>query len=185
MSVRFDFICAEGHEFTLWSDSARLCPTCGSEFLKRIFIEPPMINSAKPKVVDSMIRRELESRGITNIQSTGHEGDRAKVSYKSTEADLKAEKIMRDFPQMKDKNDIAELDKAVKMKWGNLGVKGIINSGIPANPALKAAIPLGTTFKDGKLVATGPQGDNAFRANDSKLVQRIYRKDPENLQVKR
>lgn len=185
MAVRFDFACQDGHEFTLWSDDARMCPTCGSEFLKRIFIEPPMIGTQKPKFIDNLVRRELEARGITNIQGGGHEGDREKVTYKSTPAQLQAEKIMRDFPQMKDKNDIAAVDAAVKMKWGNLGVKGIINSNLPANPVLKSAIPLGTQFRDGKLVATGPQGDNAFRANDSKLVQRRAIKDPENLQVKR
>lgn len=185
MAVRYDFECQDGHEFTLWSDDARLCPTCGSEFLKRIFVEPPMINTPKGKFVDNLVRRELEARGISNLQTTGHEGDRAKVSYKSTEADLKAEKIMRDFPQMKDKNDLAAVDQAVKMRWGSMGVKGIINSGLPANPVLKQAIPRGTEFRNGKLVATGPQGDNAFRANDSKLVQRRMVKDPENLQVKR
>jgi hypothetical protein len=185
MSVRYDFSCTEGHDFTLWSDQARMCPTCGSEFLKRIFIEPPMINTPRTGAVDRIVRHELESRGITNIQGTGHEGDRDKVTLKTTEAQLKADKIMRDFPQMKDKNDIATIDQAVKMKWSNIGVKGVINSGIPTNSALTGAIPKGTVFKDGKLVATGPQGDNAFRANDTKLVQRRAIKDPENLQVKR
>lgn len=185
MAVRFDFACQDGHEFVLWSDDARCCPTCGSEFLKRIFTTPPMINGPKRKFVDNLVRRELEARGITNLQSGAGQGDQAKVTYKTTEAELKADKIMRDFPQMKDKNDIAALDRAVKMKWGAMGVKGIINSNLPANPVLKQAIPTGTTFKDGKLVATGPQGPNAFAVNDSKLVQRRIVRDPENLQIKK
>ena len=76
---------------------------------------------------------------------------------------------MRDFPVMKDKNAIQQINQQVVTKWSNLGVKGIIKSGLgntPEHQTTKAAIV------------------NAGK-NDRMMTQRVYRKDPENLQVKR
>ena len=165
----YEFACQDGHEFQLWSDDARLCPTCGSEYLKRIFKTPPMIGTNKPAAVDALVKRELDARGITNIQGGGHEGDREKITYKSTPEELKADKIMRDFPAMKDKTAIAQIQKQVTTKWSNIGVKGIIKSGLgnsPDHQNTKAAIV------------------NAGR-NDRFMTTRVYRKDPENLQLKK
>lgn len=170
MPVRHDFQCKEGHITTLWSDAeARCCGECGSEYLKKVFIEPPMIGTDKPAKVDALVRQEFDARGITNIQGGGHEGDQEKVSYKSTPEQLAAAKIERDFPQLKQPAPIQQIGRQVQQRWSNIGVKGIINSGLgntPEHERTKAAIV------------------NAGR-NDRLLTNRVFRKDPENLQVKR
>ena len=165
----YEFACSAGHEFSLWSDDARLCPVCGVEFLKRIFKTPPMIGTDKPAKVDALVRQEFDARGITNIQGGGHEGDQEKVSYKSTPEQLAAAKIERDFPQLKQPAPIQQIGRQVQQRWSNIGVKGVINSGLgntPEHERTKAAIV------------------NAGR-NDRLLTNRVFRKDPENLQVKR
>jgi putative FmdB family regulatory protein len=166
----FEFACKDGHEFQLWSDDARLCPTCGSEYLKRIFKTAPMIGTDKPARVDALVKREFDARGILNVQGGGHPGEREKVSMKSTPEDLAQQKIEREFPQIKaDPAGFAQLNKQVQQKWSNLGVKGVIKSGLanqPGHEAVKGAI-----LNAGK--------------NDRLLTQRVMRKDPENLQVKR
>lgn len=143
-----------------------------------------MVNTPKTKVLDNMIRGELDRQGITNIQGGGHEGDRENVTRKSTPEDLKADKIMADFPQMKDPNEIQKAQAWAQTKWGGLNVKGVINSRLPANETLRQMIPTGTTFRDGKHVATPPAGPNLFHANDSKFVQRAKRLHPEDLKKK-
>ncbi len=185
MAVRYDFECSNGHQFTIWSDDARRCPSCESEFLKRVFVEPPMVNSGKTKVVDHMVRQQLESMGITNIQGGGHEGDREKVTYKSTPAQLAAQKIEKDFPQMNDPNGLEKATKQIVTRWSDLGVKGIIKGGFQPDPILKNAIPQGTIESGGKNIAIAPAEPNQFRIHDSQMVRRQIRKDPENLQVKK
>lgn len=168
MAVRFDFECQEGHQFTLWSDGARLCPMCGNEYLKRVFIDPPMINVKPIAKVDNLVRRALEEQGITNIQGGGHEGDVEKITRKSTPADLAAEKILRDFPQVKDQN--ALIRQQVAAKWSKVGPQGVINSGL-------SKIPLAGAPKEALKIA--PQ---QFR-KDIRSAVRI--RDPENLQIKK
>jgi len=166
MSAIFEFACQSGHEFQLWSDDARLCPTCGSEFLKRIFKTAPMIGTGKPARVDALVRNELEARGITNIQGGGREGDTEKVSYKSTPEQLAADKVIRDFPQLK-QTPLQEIDRAVKQRWSTLGVKGIIKSGLHNTP--EQAVVKGAILNAGR--------------NDRLLTNRVIRKDPENLTI--
>ena len=169
MSVRYDFTCQNGHDFVLWSDSARLCPTCGSEYLKRIFVDPPMVNSNKSKAVDRLVRNELEARGISNIQGGGHEGDREKITWKSTPEDLAAEKVNRQMPAVMNKQDgVMSAIQQSQTKWANLGVKGIIKSGIGKTP--DAEITKGAIL-------------NA--KNYPIKRERVYGDHPENYQVKR
>ena len=164
MSAIFEFACQQGHEFQLWSDDARMCPTCGSEYLKRIFKTPPNIGTNKPARVDALVRRELDARGITNIQGGGHEGDREKVTYKSTPEELAAEKVMRDFPAMNDKNHLQELHKQVVTKWSNIGVKGLIKS------------DLARTTHDNTKVAIAGAG-----SHDRVMTRRVFRQHPEDI----
>lgn len=184
MPVRHDFVCKDGHEFTLWTDDARLCPVCGCEYLKKIFIEPPMINK-KAKGIDALIKNELDARGITNIKSDGREGDTAKVTYKTAPETLAAAKIERDFPQMQDKDGLAIAKKQIVDKYSSIGVKGLINAGVPGSDVLKSAIPVGTRNVNGRNIIMPSAEPNAFKVNDAKMVQRNFRKDPDNLQVKR
>ena len=169
MSVRFDFACQGGHEFTLWSDDARLCPVCGSEYLKKIFLDPPMVNTTKSKVVDRLVRNELEARGISNIQGGGHEGDREKITWKSTPEDLAAQKVNRDMPAVMNRQDgVGDAIQQVQTKWANLGVKGIIKSGI------------------GKTAGAEVTKSAILNAKNYPIKrERVYGDHPENYQVKR
>lgn len=128
---RFDFECQEGHQFVLWSDSARMCPECGSEYLKRIFVTAPAVTSGKTSVLDKMVQTQLDNMGITNLTQRG-EGESAKVDYKSTPEQLAANKVLEDFPAAKvAPSQFASLHKAVSMHFQNTGgVKAVINSGI-------------------------------------------------------
>ena len=184
MSVRYDFTCQNGHDFTLWSDDARLCPTCGSEFLKRIFIEPVAINTQKSKAIDQIVRRELENRGITNIRTDGHEGDKAQITYKTPPEKLAAQKIERDFPQMNDPTGLDKAKQQVFTRWSNLGVKGVIGMGLK-NEFLTSNIPVTTTVKNGKIQGHGTFAPNTYGMNDKQMVDRKRVKDPENLKLKK
>ena len=166
---RFDYECTNGHLMTLWEDDPRMCGACGSEFLKRVFLEPPMINTPKSKMVDQMVRRELENRGITNIKSDGHEGESAKVTYKSTPAQLAAAKIEKDFPQMNDPNGVEIARQQIINRWSSIGVKGVIKSGIGSTPEVAGVKSILMDAKN----------------HDRDMVRRIPIKDPQNLQVKR
>jgi chemotaxis response regulator CheB len=168
----------------MWDSDPRLCPTCGDEFLKVIFLTAPMVNE-KASRIDQLIKHELDARGISNLQTGGKEGERAKITYKTAPETLAAEKIERDFPQMKDRGAMAAAEQAAKAKWGNLDVKSVIGAGIGGNDALRSAIPIGTRNLNGKTVIMPSTEPNQFKLNDSKMVQRVVRKDPENLQVKR
>jgi hypothetical protein len=99
--VRFDFECQDGHLTTLWSDEARFCATCGSEFLKKVILDLNIGTKPVAKV-DNLVRKALEEQGITNIQGGGHEGDREKITRKTTPEQLQADKLLRDFPALKD-----------------------------------------------------------------------------------
>src|ERR1043166_3803289 len=132
MSVRYDFECTAGHAFTLWSDDARMCPTCGSEFLKRVFLTAPAVNSGKSQFVDNLLKRELDARGITNVKSSGREGDSASVTYKSTPEDLASEMVTKAFPQMDEKsmnnkNGIQQVMQKVTANWAQVDEKSMNN----------------------------------------------------------
>lgn len=171
MPVRHDFQCKQGHITTLWSDAeARCCAECGSEYLKKVFIDPPMIGTDKPARVDALVRQEFDARGILNVQGGGHPGERERVSMKSTPEDLAQQKIEREFPQIKaDPQGFAQLNNQVQQKWSSLGVKGVIKSGLANAPGHEAV--------KGALLNAGK--------NDRLMTNRVIRKDPENLQVKR
>ena len=169
MAAIYEFECKDGHPFQLWSDAPRCCPECGSDLLRRVFKTPPMIGTGKPAKVDALVKRELDARGITNIQGGGHEGDKEKVTYKSTPEQLAADKVMRDIPIMKDATAVQQIDRQIKQRWGQMGVKGVINAGLhklPEHDTVKSTIV------------------NAGR-NDRYMTNRIMRKDPQNLQVTR
>lgn len=182
----FEFACADGHEFQLWQDEARLCPICGSEFLKRIFVTPPNVNTSRTNFVDNLIKNEFDKRGITNVKSDGKEGETNKVTYKSTPADLAAEKVKREFPQMNDPNAIQQMKNAVHAQWAQVGPKGVINSGIGKGQNA-GLFPVGTTPdpRTGKLIANPTFTPNEFARNDKLMVNRRQIKDPENLTIKR
>lgn len=164
----FEFACQAGHEFQLWDDAARLCPVCGSEFLKRVFITPPMVNTPKTKALDNLVRTELERQGITNIQGGGHEGETEKVTYKTPPETLAAQKIERDFPALAQKQTIPQIDQRIKQQWSNLGVKGIIKSGIGSTPEH----------------APVKQALTSVGKYDSRLVNRVKRVHPEDAKRK-
>jgi hypothetical protein len=186
MAQRFDFQCNAGHEFVLWSDAARMCPECGSEYLKRIFVDAPMVNTPRTKALDNLVRRELENRNITNIQGGGHEGDREKVTYKTTPAELAAAKIERDFPQMKDADAKRLVEENLKTRWAGLTPASVIKAGYQPNDLVKQMIPEGTVYRNGKHVAAPYKGGpNQLAINDRKMIQRQFRKDPDNLQIKK
>src|SRR5574337_978763 len=135
MAAIYEFACQDGHEFQLWSDEARRCPQCGTEYLKRIFKTAPMVNTPKTKFLDNLVRNELENRGITNIQGGGHEGDREKITYKATETELKAKKVEADFPQiaaaMKNPSVVDVANQHAQMRWGQMTPAAAIKSGFP------------------------------------------------------
>jgi hypothetical protein len=163
-----EYVCRSGHEFELWHDDNRVCPGCGGTDIKRVFRTPPNIGTGKPARVDALVRGELEARGITNIQGGGHEGDREKVTYKSTPEQLAADKIFRDFPVMNDKSELQRINQSVIQKWTDIGVKGVIKSG------------LGKTTHENTLAAIGGAG-----AHDRIMTRRVVRRDPENLTIKK
>jgi hypothetical protein len=129
---RFDFECPDGHITTLWDDDARFCAKCGNEYLKKVFVDAPNIRTKPIEKVDKLVRQALEEQGITNIQGGGHEGDREKITRKSTPEQLAAEKVLRDFPQLKDPN--AQIQQQVAAKWAQVGAQGVISSGLSRIP---------------------------------------------------
>lgn len=185
MAVRFDFECQKGHTFTLWSDDARCCPICQNEYLKRVFLEPVGVVTPKTHAVDNLVRRELENRGITNIQGGGHEGEREKITYKTTPAELAAAKIEKDFPAMKDKRGLELADQQIKQRWSQIGVKGIIKANVPADPLIKSLMPVGTHVRGGKIWGNPQFAPNNLGVRDRVMVQRQRIKDPENLKLKK
>lgn len=138
--VRFDFECPVGHQFTLWSDEARMCPQCGSEFLKKIILDLNVGTKPIAKV-DNLVRKALEEQGITNIQGGGHEGEREKITRKTTPEQLQADKLLRDFPALKDPR--VEVNNQIIGKWNTIGPQGVIQSHlgkIPGAEGTKAAL---------------------------------------------
>lgn len=123
--VRFDFECQHGHLTTLWSDEARFCATCGSEFLKKVILDLNVGTKPVAKV-DNLVRKALEEQGITNIQGGGHEGEREKITRKTTPEQLQADKLLRDFPALKDPR--LQINNEIVGKWNAIGPQGVIQS---------------------------------------------------------
>jgi len=163
MDVRYDFECQSGHQFTLWSDDARMCPTCGNEFLKRVFLTPPAATTGKANQIEKLVQRELSARGISNIQSRG-EGEHAKLTYASTPESLASEMVTKEFPQLPQINGIQKVMSNVTARWAGVGAQGVIRSGLPRNQMAQDFLKSPTSYGRPEVV-------------------RI--RDPENLQVKK
>lgn len=93
MSIRFDFACTEGHEFVLWSDDARLCPVCGSEFLKRIFLTAPGVTTERAKKTDQVLKSQIDAFGFSNMSS--RPGEKAKFTRETDPKLIEAERAAR------------------------------------------------------------------------------------------
>lgn len=72
--VRFDFACKRCEKtFVVWSDSAKICPHCGSKRVFKVFLTPPAINTGDPARIEKLAEEQLEAAGLSNY--TNRNGD--------------------------------------------------------------------------------------------------------------
>lgn len=70
--VRFDFACkkCEG-TFTLWSDAAKCCPSCGSKRVFKIFLTAPAFSTGRGAAIEKLAEQQLDAAGLSNFTNRG------------------------------------------------------------------------------------------------------------------
>lgn len=176
--VRHDFACkkCEG-TFTIWSDSAKVCPLCGSKRIFKVFLTPTAFNTGNPAKIEKLAEQQLEAAGLSNYSNAGGTIRRTR---KTNPAQLQAERTARannlpivTGPAGRLNNGV----KAVNDFWVKQGANGVIQRFGGHGETRITTTPRGPGELVSHLMNTGGGIRNAGLNPYTRPIDRLYKPD--------